>query len=199
MKTFLQLFFLMAVISLVASSGCNKTDELIPDETIGLKSAQPYTVTVPFEANLLGQIASIDFEAQECIDEGYFVRAIVETTGNATHMGKVSLTFNFCSGGAPDPNIEGSKYTFAGSSADLIAANGDVLHLFYNAGIVMDGKTEEHPDNVVEYWRTPVSVLGGTGRFEGAKGELNSDDYVTADEQTHHRFYGKITLVKGKK
>jgi len=196
MKTFLEIFFLMAVISLVA--GCNKTDEFISDDAAALKSGETKKVTVPFEANLLGEITSIDWDAQECIDEGYFVRVIVETTGNATHMGKVSLTFNFCSGGAPDPNIEGSKYTYAGSTADLIAANGDVLYLSFDDGIVMNGRTDEHPDDVVEYWRTPISVLGGTGRFEGAKGDLISDDYVTADEQTHHRFYGKITLVKGK-
>jgi hypothetical protein len=196
MKTLVKLFFVMAVISLVA--GCNKTDEFVTNDIVELKSGQTHEVTVPFEANLLGQIVSIDWEAQECIDEGYFVRAIVETTGNATHMGKVSLTFNFCSGGAPDPNIEGSKYTYASSTADLIAANGDVLYLYFDDGIVMNGRTDEHPENVVEYWKTPLIILGGTGRFEGAKGELNSDDYVTADEQTHHRFYGKITLVKGK-
>jgi len=197
MKALLKILFLMAVISLVA--GCNKTDEFVIDDSVELKSAQPQKVTVPFEANLLGEIASIDWEAQECIEEGYFVRVIVETTGNATHMGNVSLTFNFCSGGAPDPNIEGSKYTYAGSTADLIAANGDVLYLSFDDGIVMNGRTDEHPDDVYEYWRTPVSVLGGTGRFEGATGDLSSDDYVTTDDQTHHRFYGKITLLKGKK
>ncbi|WP_372950344.1 hypothetical protein [Mariniphaga sp.] len=197
MKTFLKIFIFAVLFGLLA--GCEKTAEFFENETPDLKSAQPQKITVPFEANLLGEIASIDWEAQECIEEGYFVRVIVETTGNATHMGKVSLTFNFCSGGAPDPNIEGSKYTYAGSTADLIAANGDVLYLSFDDGIVMNGRTDEHPDDVYEYWRTPVSVLGGTGRFEGATGDLSSDDYVTTDDQTHHRFYGKITLVKGKK
>jgi hypothetical protein len=198
LKTLVKIFFLMAAISSVA--GCNQTEDVINElSDAELKSAQPHKITVPFEANLLGEITNIDWEAQECIDEGYPVRVIVETTGNATHMGKVSLTFNFCSGGAPDPNIEGSKYTYASSTADLIAANGDVLYLSSDAGIVMNGRTDEHPDDVVEYWRTPLHVLGGTGRFEGATGELSSDDYVTSDEQTHHRFYGKITLVKGKR
>lgn len=186
----------MAVVSLIA--GCNKTDEFTDDETVDLKKAQ-VEITVPFEVNLLGEIINIDFEAPECIDEGYAVRAIVETTGNATHMGKVTLTFNFCSGGAPNPDLENSKYTYAGSNADLIAANGDILFLSFDDGVVMDGRKDEHPDDVYEYWETPICVVGGTGRFEGAKGELSSDDYVTTDDVTHHRFYGEITLIKGKK
>lgn len=197
MKALLKIFFLMAIISLVAR--CDKADEFKADEEVQLKSAQPHKVTVPFEVNLLGEITNVDFEAQECIDEGYAARVIVECSGNATHMGKVSFVFNFCSGGAPDPDIEDSKYTYAGSDADLIAANGDVLYLSFDDGIVMDGRKDEHPEDVYEYWETPVRVLGGTGRFEGAEGELSSDDYVTTDDITHHRFYGEITLLKGKK
>jgi hypothetical protein len=96
-----------------------------------------------------------------------------------------------------DPEVEGSVYTYASSTADLVAANGDILYQSFNDGIVIGGRTEEHPENAVEYWSTPLTVLGGTGRFEGAKGELNSNDYVTADQYTHHHFYGKITLLKG--
>ena len=188
----------MAIISL--ASGCNKTDNVFDEiSDAELKSAQPHTITVPFEVNLLGEIANVDFEAQECIDEGYIVRVIVETSGNATHMGKVSLTYNFCSGGPADPGVEGSIYTYAGSTADLVAANGDVLHLSFTDGAAIGGRTDEHLDHVSEYWRGPITILGGTGRFEGAKGELSSDDYCsTLDDFTHHRFFGKITLVKGK-
>ena len=196
MKTILKIFISAAIFVLLA--GCDKTDEFFENETPELKKAQ-VEVTMPFEANLLGEITKIDFEAHECIDEGYAVRAIVECNGNATHMGKVSLTFNFCSGGAPDPEVEGSIYTFAGCQVDLIAANGDVLYLYYNDGVAIGGRTEEHPEHVSEYWRTPIAVLGGTGKFEGASGELSSDDYVTTDDVTHHRFYGEITLLKSKK
>lgn len=197
MKTLLKILFLMAVISLTIA--CGETEEFVPDADFALKSGKTKTVTVPFEVNLLGEISELIFDDAVCLEEGYPVRAIVEASGNATHMGKVTLTFNFCSGGAPDSDIEGAKYTYAGFTADLIAANGDVLHLISNDGIVLDGRTDEHPEDAVEYWRTPISVLGGTGRFEGATGNLISDDYVTSDEQTHHRFYGEITLVKGKK
>ena len=197
MKTLFRIFFLMAVISIVA--GCDKTDDLISDESVELKSAQPHEVTVPFEANLLGEITNVDFEAPECIDEGYAAHVIVEASGNATQMGKVSLTFNFCSGGAPDPDIEGSVYTYAGFTADLIAANGDVLFLSYSSGSAIGGRLAEHPDHVYEYWGGTVEVLGGTGKFEGAKGNLTADDYVsTLDDYTHHRFYGELILLKGK-
>ena len=76
MKTLFRIFFLKAVISIVA--GCNKTVDLISEESVELKSVQPHKVIVPFEANLLGEITNIDFEAQECINDGYAVRVIVE-------------------------------------------------------------------------------------------------------------------------
>ena len=189
---------MMAVISLTA--GCNKTDDQFLDESVELKSAQPHEVTVPFEVNLLGEITNMDFEAQECIDEGYAIRVIVETSGNATHMGKVSLTFDFCTAGPPDPNIPGSFYTYAASSSVLIAANGDKLFLYGEGSSGIIGRTDDHPDYVTDYWRGNITITGGTGRFEGASGELKSDDYCTnIDDYTHHHWTGSITLVKGKR
>jgi len=172
---------------------------LISDECVELKSAQSITVTLPFEANLLGEIRTL-VESEECTNEGYAGRAIVECSGTATHMGKVSCTFDFCSAGPPDPNIEGSIMTYAGSTGELVAANGDVLYLSFPGGSIINGRLDHHPDHVYGYWGGTMTVLGGTGKFEGAKGELTEDDYgSTLDDYTHHRFYGEITLVKGKK
>ena len=60
-------------------------------------------------------------------------------------MGKVSLVFNFCSGGAPDPDVEGSVYTYAAYTVELVAADGDVLFLSYSSGTVIGGRTDAHP------------------------------------------------------
>ncbi|MDF1570914.1 MAG: hypothetical protein RQ743_12555 [Bacteroidales bacterium] len=198
MKAILKIFFWMAAFSLVA--GCDKTDEFIPDEDFQLKSVQLHEVTVPFEVNLLGQITNVDLEATECTDEGYYCRVIVESTGTATHMGKVSLTFNFCTYGPDDPDVPGEDNKYAGSSAVLVAANGDELFLYLEGGTVIVGRTDDHPDYVVDYWRDPIEILGGTGRFEGASGTLQMDDFTTnIDTYTHHQWTGEITLVKGKK
>lgn len=197
MKTLLKIFFFAAIIGLLA--GCNKTDEFIENEIPELKKAQ-IEVTVPFEVNLLGEITELIFDDPECLDEGYPVRAVVETTGNATHMGKVTLTFNFCSGGAPDPAIPNSLYTFAASTSEMTAANGDKLFLYLEGGTVIYGRTDAHPDYVDDYWRGIVTITGGTGRFEGASGELQVDDYTTSiDDYTRHHWTGKITLAKDKK
>jgi hypothetical protein len=195
MKTLLKFFLLMGLISLVA--GCNKTDDFTDEETVDLKRAQ-VEVTVPVEVNLLGEITDLIFDDPECLDGGYPVRAIVETTGNATHMGKVTLTFAFCTGGPPDPAIPNSVYTFAASSFELTAANGDKLFLYNGGGAAILG-TNLHPDFVTEYWTSIATITGGTGRFEGASGELQMNDYCTSiDDYTHHHWTGKITLVKGK-
>ncbi|MBW6492369.1 MAG: hypothetical protein K0B15_14395 [Lentimicrobium sp.] len=196
MKTLLKFFFLMAGIGFLA--GCNKTEALIDDETVDLKKAQ-VEVTVPFEVNLLGEINDLIFDDQECLDGGYPVRAVVETSGNATHMGKVTLTFAFCTGGPPDPAIPNSIYTFAASSFELIAANGDKLFLYNGGGAAILG-TNVPPDYVTDYWTSIAIVTGGTGRFEGASGELQMNDYCTSiDDYTHHHWTGEITLVKGEK
>lgn len=198
MKTLLKIFFLLAVIILVA--GCNKINEFKVDEDLQLKSAQPHKVTVPFEVNLLGKITNLIDDDQECINEGYAYHVVVESSGNATHMGRVSLTFDFCTAGPPDPNIPGSFYTYAGASSEMIAANGDKLFLYNGGGSGILGRTDDHPDYVTDYWRGIQIITGGTGRFEGASGELLVDDYCTSiDDYTHHHWTGEITLVKGKK
>lgn len=193
MKTIVKIFFLMAVISFVA--GCSKTDDQISNES----KSKLVTVTVPFEANLLGEITTLDSENPECKDKGYAYHVIVKARGTATHMGLVSITFDFCTLGPPDPNIPGSYYTYAASSTVLVAANGDKLFLDIGGSSGILGRTDDHPDYVTDYWRDIATITGGTGRFEGASGKMQIDDFTTnIDTYTHHHWYGEITMVKGK-
>ena len=188
----------MAVISLVA--GCNKIDDLLTEDSVELKSAQTHTVTVPFEANLLGEYKELIFEDPECLEDGFFYHAVVEAQGTATHMGKVSITLSFCVMGPDDPEIPGADNKYAGGSYELVAANGDKLFLNSEGGSVIDGRTDDHPEYVVAYWQDKFTITGGTGRFKGASGELQMDDYSTnIDTYSHHQWFGKITLVKGKR
>jgi hypothetical protein len=197
MKTLIKLLFLMAVISLVA--GCNKNDDLINDNDVLLKSAQQHTVTVPFEAHMLGTPILIDFENSECAQQGNPVHVIAEAEGTATHMGKVHITFDFCAGGE-DPEITVPHMTVGPGSYVLTAANGDELFLSTEGGAVIFGRTDEHPETVIDYWKYPYTIIGGTGNFEGAAGEIFTDDYDTSlNEQSVHNWYGTIKLVKGKK
>ena len=197
MKTLVKFFFIMAIISLAA--GCNNKGNQISDESVELKSAQAHTVNIGFEANLLGELISFDTEDTDCADEGYMGRVIVKATGDVPHMGKVSATFDFCGAGPENPNLPTPNGTYGGFILELTAANGDTLYLSSDGGAVITGRLDRHPDHVYEYWGGKITVLGGTGKFEGAKGELTEDDYnSTLDHYTHHRFLGIITLVKGK-
>lgn len=196
MKTHVKLLFMMAVISLVAS--CDKTGDLVSDGQAELKRAQPITVTVPFEAHMLGTVTNIDPENPEC--DGYYCQVTVETKGTATHMGKVHTTLIFCALGPDDPNIPGEDHIFTGCQAELVAANGDKLFIEGEGGSVITGRTEDHPEYVVDYFKYKIFIRGGTGKFEGASGELQADDYDTnLNEYSVHNWYGEITLVKGKR
>lgn len=200
MKTLRNILIIMLSIGLIMS--CSKPDTLSENNSNVLKKykAEPKTVTVPFEANLLGQITNLVSDNPECADGGFAYRVVVETSGKATHMGKVSLTFDFCTAGPPDPNIPGSFYTYAASSSEMIAANGDKLFLGFGGSSGILGRTDDHPDYVTDYWRDTVTINGGTGRFEGASGKLLLNDYCTnIDDYTHHHLTGTITLVKGKR
>jgi hypothetical protein len=114
-------------------------------------------------------------------------------------MGKVHITFDFCAGGE-DPEITVPHMTVGPGSYVLTAANGDELFLSTEGGAVIFGRTDEHPETVIDYWKYPYTIIGGTGNFEGAAGEIFTDDYDTSlNEQSVHNWYGTIKLVKGKK
>lgn len=197
MKTFKLLFLIGILCSLL--SGCSK-DEVTTNNEELLKSAQPVKVTLPFEAHLLGNMVIADFENPECIQEGYAAHVIVEAEGTATHMGKVNVTFDFCAIGPDDPDIPGEDYKYTGGIFTLEAANGDQLFIDMEGSSVIVGRTEDHPEYVVDYFRYKITILGGTGRFEGASGELHADDYDTnLNDYSVHNWYGEITLVKGKR
>ena len=186
----------MVIFSL--ATGCNRTGNQVSDESVELKSAQPKTVNMGFEAILQGEIFSFDTEDTACADEGYMGRVLVQTTGDATHMGKVSTTFNFCAVGPENPDLPTPNGTYGGFILEVTAANGDVLILSADGSAVITGKLDHHPDSVYEYWQDKLTVLGGTGKFEGASGVLTEDDYnSTLDVYTHHHFFGIITLIKG--
>lgn len=64
-------------------------------------------------------------------------------------------------------------------------------------GRVIEGKTEEHPSSVIEYWQDDFEILGGTGKFEGATGKGKTDDYNNSeDPNSHHHWKGTISLIK---
>ncbi len=205
MKTLVKIFFMMAVISLVAA--CTKTDDTALNNSSELKITKSQTVTVPFKANFIGTYlegTGPNLECGDCpVDEegnpiGPECWAIVynDGVGTGTHLGKFRNHFEFCidliSGIYPGPTGH--------MKAWFVAANGDKLFVSL-AGQVINGRLDYHPIDVNSYFKDPFRIIGGTGRFEGASGGGWTDDYNrdSYPENSFHHWTGTITLVKGNK
>jgi hypothetical protein len=191
MKTLTKFLFCVACISLLFS--CQKPDEFNDElSVVVLKSGKTVTVTVPFKADFTGEYKYVLFgeDVGDC-DEMFTCRVGVDFTGNATQMGKITGSFDFCACG---PNGD-----YGPTVSQMVAANGDLLYVSCQ-GFVIEGRLEDHPEYVTSYWRDPFVILGGTGKFEGATGSGMTDDYNSSlDPYSHHHWTGTITLVKGKK
>jgi hypothetical protein len=199
MKTLFRFLFFAACISLLVT--CAKPDifngENLSGNDLKCAKVEPKTVTVPFNVHYLGNYVSMDPDAR-CGDPPYY-RIIVEGPGNGTHVGKSIIHFDFCCNidngvyGNDKPSIEGKFFEY------IVAANGDLLYISV-AGKVIEGRLPYMPSYVIEYWKDPFEILGGTGRFKGATGSGMTDDYNSSlDSYSHHHWVGTITMVKGER
>jgi hypothetical protein len=91
------------------------------------------------------------------------IPAPVTGRGNLSPLGRTTLTGAACNDFSAFPNI-----TVSGGEVVFRAANGDEVHLDY-AGTIQAGPVCEIP-SVLDFSAT---ITGGTGRFEGASGEVN--------------------------
>lgn len=197
MKTFKLLFLIGVLCGLLTS--CNKDEATSCDDDL-LKSAQPVTVTLPFDATFLGTYVDESYPGDEnyTCDLLYECHVVVDVVGTATHMGKITGTFDFCACGPDDPDIPGLDWQYAPTETALMAANGDIL-IVTCSGSVIAGHADDQPDYINSYWRDEFLILGGTGRFEGATGGGMTDDFNSdLDNHSHHHWTGSITLIKGK-
>jgi len=181
-------------------TGCSK-DEVIPNDDLQLKSAQPHLVTLPFKADFVNTFMEQTGPDPICgtwdpANGQFWMMVYGEGEGTATHLGKFTHHFEFCcdyaSGIYPGPSGYMEAY--------FVAANGDSLFLFVE-GQVKEGRLDYHPEDVVSYFIDPWEIIGGTGMFEGATGHGMTDDYVRESfpDNSFHHYTGEITLVKGKR
>ena len=145
--------------------------------------------TLPFAADFTGTYTAFYADSLEC-GPG-FMRVIVDCTGKNELLGTFTTHIDFCSD-------EEGFYPGKRMEAYMLAENGDTLFVSC-AGQVLPGKLDDHPDFVVSYWRDPFEILGGSGKFKGATGSGNTDDYNSnQDQNSHHSWKGSITLLKQK-
>ena len=109
-------------------------------------SAGPKGEDRPFKARLAGEIT---FAFGAPCSEGPIVTT--SASGNATHMGRVQADFVQCALGASGG--------FVGQTGMMEAANGDYIYF-------------AETDNVDGQNPYLVEIVGGSGRFDGADGEV---------------------------
>ena len=189
-------------------SGCSDDTDihgLDTNDMIEARGAEVW-VTVPFKVEYTGEYLFQGINPDACgasfVDPDAdpedlvpIVNVVVEGWGQGTHVGNSTIHFDFCGVPGPDGFQYGDPYPV---DAYIVAANGDMLYLTVS-GLVIPGRTEDHPEYVTSYWRDPFQILGGTGRFEDATGEGYTDDYNSnLDPYSHHDWDGTITMKKGK-
>jgi len=146
-------------------------------------------VTLPFEADFTGTYTAIYPDSIICGPR--YMHVLVDFTGKNKLLGAFTGNFDFCADSM-------GYYPGARMKAYMVAENGDTLFIS-GAGQVLPGRLEDHPEYVVEYWRDPFEILGGTGKYLGATGGGVTDDYNSSEDQnSHHHWKGSITLVKNK-
>ncbi len=147
------------------------------------------TSTSAFKADFTGNYTYFGPDTlpnQRCTEHLTAWRTIVDGKGTST-FGECTVHFDFC--GDAESNY-GNVHAWMGFG------KGDTLFISC-AGRVMEGRLTGHPLYVTSYWKDPFEILGGTGRFIGAKGSGTTDDYNSSeDPNSHHRWTGTITMSK---
>jgi len=93
----------------------------------------------------------------------------IDLHGTAAHLGKVSAVASHCTQidifTTPNPGV------FQDGEMVITAASGDELWLAYSGGFLFTATTQ--PDvGVSDIMFSRITVVGGTGRFEGATGSM---------------------------
>jgi hypothetical protein len=140
---------------------------------VGLAGPVPAGDQVPFKGSFEGDVISTPLAPP-------LVMVEVEATGEATHLGKLTLDI---------PHVVNRVTRTAVGTYEFTAANGDKLYAEFT-GLA---SPTEVPG--VLYIEETATITGGTGRFAGATGSFTSERwYDTIEGTTTGSFEGTITL-----
>ncbi|HYX05350.1 MAG TPA: hypothetical protein VE912_01320 [Bacteroidales bacterium] len=192
MKTTVKLSVMLLAMVFIFS--CSKTED---NKTITGPPSSNLYMAIPFCANLTGECTILDTDNVPCQDEGYGCYTEIVACGNCSELGNISTTMKYCSCGPDDETIPGSDSKYEGGAYVLETANGNLLFLTSNGGSVIEGRTKDHPDLVKSYWQEKMQIVGGTGKYEGATGEINVNGYYSSmDQYTHHEWTGTVYVPR---
>lgn len=125
----------------------------------------------PFKGSMSGESVA-DFTTGACLGvTGAPWQTFAHLTGELTHFGRSEWYTSHCS------TLDGMQ--LVNGDATLVAANGDELWMTYTAELISPFIVP----GVLLFAQTNV-VVGGTGRFDGASGELLTLVAVTIEDMS---------------
>lgn len=128
----------------------------------------------PFMGNMSGE-ATFDFISGACLNvTGAPWQTLSSFSGTLTHLGQAEWHTSHCT------TLDGLQ--LVNGAGTLVAANGDEIWMTYTADLISHDALPAPPMQLV-YLQVNI-VTGGTGRFEGASGELMSLVYVSIEDLT---------------
>jgi hypothetical protein len=143
---------------LLGIAACQKDDSSSANNSSQGKNTLKNAVTRPFSGHSTGTIAIVYSETNECYP--YFPRVEFTGSGTATHLGNGTNEWYVCLN-TETGGLEGAFY------GTLTAANGDKVYFSQPDPSVF---TIDQNGNVTGEF----DITGGTGRFEGATGHINT-------------------------
>jgi hypothetical protein len=120
-------------------------------QVAGLAAAGEY---VPFKGKLQGEVTTTPVPPLVMVD--------IVATGNATHLGRLTLNV---------PHVVDPATRMAVGSYQFTAANGDVLYADFT------GQATPTETAGVLYIEETATITGGTGRFAGATGSFVAERF----------------------
>lgn len=158
-------------------------------------------VATPFRARFTTDLAGLAPDAA-CGPGPFVFRNTQVGSGQATHLGRFQAQFTFCVDAAdlfddisPGELVGDESIPYWDGAGTLTAANGDELWIAVAGEIV----PSSDPEFDFEF-SDPFTIVGGSGRFEGATGGGTTRSFVdaTADpSRTYHRWTGTIVRQLG--
>lgn len=156
---------------------------IIGSTTLGCQEDEPEFETKTFEATFFTDLASLGPDSLSCEAPRNFLN-VQEGSGSEPTVGDFTTTIAFC--------VNPNTFEYGNSEASFVAENGDELFLDVSGQVV---PTTE-PGYDLEF-KDPFTIIGGTGRFEGASGSGMTSSFVSnATQRTDHVWKGTITLKK---
>ena len=145
------------------------------------KEDGPRKKTVDFKADFFTVLESFE-PSTECPADNLLNTQVGSGTG--TYIGGFTTRITFCA----NP----TTLAYFNGKGSFVAENGDEIFIAGEGQILPSDK----PGYDLEFF-DEFEVVGGTGRFTGAKGKLTTESYVNlTTQQTDHIWKGKVTFIK---